>query len=54
MPPAARVRTCLWFDDRALPAAEFYCALLPDSRIDHVAYAAEDQETNWSPFPARC
>ena len=45
MPPAARVRTCLWFDDQALPAAEFYCALLPDSRIDHVAYAAEGQET---------
>ncbi len=22
MPPAARVRTCLWFDDQALPAAE--------------------------------
>ena len=45
MPLAARVRTCLWFDDQALPAAEFYCTLLPDSRIDHVAYAAEGQET---------
>ena len=45
MPPAATVRTCLWFDDQALPAAEFYCALLPDSRIDHVGYAAEDRET---------
>ncbi len=42
---AARVRTCLWFDDQALAAAEFYCALLPDSRIDHVAYAAEGRET---------
>ena len=46
MPPAARVRTSLWFDDRALPAAEFYCALLPDSRIDHVGYAAEGEETS--------
>ena len=31
-----RVRTCLWFDDAALPAAEFYCSLLPGSRIEHV------------------
>ena len=46
MPPAAKVRTCLWFDDQALPAAEFYCALLPDSRIDQVGYAAEGQETS--------
>lgn len=44
MPLAARVRTCLWFDHQALPAAEFYCALLPDSRIDHVGYASEGQE----------
>ena len=43
MPRTAKVRTCLWFDDRALPAAEFYCALLPDSRIDHVEYSAEGQ-----------
>ena len=31
-----KVRTCLWFDDNALAAAEFYCTLLPNSRIDHV------------------
>lgn len=31
-----KVRTCLWFDDNALAAAEFYCSLLPNSRIDHV------------------
>ena len=43
MPRTAKVRTCLWFDDRALPAAEFYCALLPDSRIDRVEYSAEGQ-----------
>ena len=30
------VRTCLWFDDSALPAAEFYCSLLPDSRVERV------------------
>ena len=44
MPLAAKVRTCLWFDDQALPAAEFYCTLLPDSRIDHVGYAPEGQD----------
>ena len=32
-----KVKTCLWFDDQALPAAEFYCSLIPDSRIDHVS-----------------
>lgn len=32
-----RVRTCLWFDDQALPAAEFYCGILPGSRIEEVA-----------------
>lgn len=31
-----KVRTCLWFDDQALEAAEFYCSLLPDSRIESV------------------
>ena len=33
----SKVSTCLWFDDQALEAAEFYCSLIPDSRIDHVA-----------------
>ncbi len=28
-----KVKTCLWFDNQALPAAEFYCSLLPDSEI---------------------
>ncbi len=31
-----KVKTCLWFEDQALPAAEFYCSLIPDSRIDNV------------------
>lgn len=39
-----KVRTCLWFDDNALEAAEFYCALLPDSRIEHIGYYCEGQE----------
>ncbi len=39
-----KVRTCLWFVDSALPAAEFYCSLLPDSRIDHVEDYPEGQD----------
>ena len=35
------VSTCLWFDDQALPAAEFYCSLLPESRIDRIRYTPE-------------
>ena len=39
-----KVRTCLWFDDQALPAAEFYCALISDSRIDQVGRYPEGQD----------
>lgn len=39
----AKVRTCFWFDDTALPAAELYCSLLPDSRIEHICYYPEGQ-----------
>ena len=38
-----KVRTCLWFDDQALPAAEFYCSLIPDSRIDHIGRHSDGQ-----------
>lgn len=40
----AKVRTCLWFDDDALPAVEFYCTLLPDSRIEHIGHYPEAQD----------
>ncbi|GJL81386.1 MAG: putative 3-demethylubiquinone-9 3-methyltransferase [marine bacterium B5-7] len=39
-----KVRTCLWYDNQALPAVEFYCSLLPDSRIDRVGYYPQGQE----------
>ncbi len=42
--PLHKVRTCLWFADQALPAAEFYCSLLPGSRIEKVAKFPEGQE----------
>ncbi|MCW5698400.1 MAG: VOC family protein [Rhodospirillales bacterium] len=31
-----KVRTCWWFDGSGKEAADFYCSLLPDSRIDGV------------------
>lgn len=36
-----KIKTCLWFDDQALPAAEFYCGLIPDSHVDAVALYPE-------------
>lgn len=39
-----KVKTCLWFDRDALPAAEFYCSLLPDSRIEDVGRYPEGSE----------
>ena len=39
-----KIRTCLWFDDQALPAAEFYCSILPESRIDRIDRYPEGQE----------
>ena len=43
MTETPKVRTCLWFDDQALPAAEFYCALIPGSRIGHIGRHTEGQ-----------
>ena len=42
--PAAptRVMPCLWFDGRALEAAEFYAATFPDSRVGAVQRAPTD------------
>ena len=37
-----KVATCLWFERDARAAAEFYCSLVPDSRIDRIWHAATD------------
>ncbi len=37
-----KITPCLWFDTQALDAAEFYCTLFPDSRVDHVQRAPSD------------
>lgn len=36
------ITTCLWFDRQGEEAANYYVALLPDSRIDNVMRAATD------------
>jgi predicted 3-demethylubiquinone-9 3-methyltransferase (glyoxalase superfamily) len=34
---SSTIRTCLWFrDGRGREAAEFYCGLIPDSRVERV------------------
>ena len=37
MPNPDLIGTCLWFEDRAVEAAEFYVSLFPDSSIVHVS-----------------
>ena len=32
----SKLRTCLWFNDNGRQAAEFYVALIPDSKIESV------------------
>jgi predicted 3-demethylubiquinone-9 3-methyltransferase (glyoxalase superfamily) len=38
----SKIAPCLWFDGQAEEAAEFYTAILPDSRIEKVQRAAAD------------
>src|SRR3546814_8866788 len=34
---SSSIRTCLWFrDGRGREAAEFYCSLIPDSRVERI------------------
>jgi len=36
------IAACLWFDRQAEEAANFYAALFPDSRVDHVQRSPAD------------
>jgi predicted 3-demethylubiquinone-9 3-methyltransferase (glyoxalase superfamily) len=38
---ARNLMTCLWYRTEALEAAEHYCAVVPDSRIDDVTRSPE-------------
>lgn len=44
MSASDKIRTCFWYDSEALPAAEFYVSLLPDSRIEQVGHYPEGSE----------
>jgi predicted 3-demethylubiquinone-9 3-methyltransferase (glyoxalase superfamily) len=38
---AGRLTTCLWFDTQGEEAAEFYCSVIPDSRVLDVSRYGE-------------
>ncbi len=38
-----RVRTCLWYSDRAEEAAAFYTEIVPNSRFEGVLFAEENK-----------
>ena len=41
-----KITPCLWFDRQAQEAAEFYCSVFPDSRIDRVDRSPADNPSN--------
>ena len=45
MPKPISVSTCLWFNDNAEAAVEFYCALFPDARIVRVNHNRDEDGT---------
>lgn len=42
MPSPQKIAPCLWYDTKALEAAEFYVSVFPESRIDHVVRSGVD------------
>ena len=47
---AQKITPCLWFDDQAQEAAEFYTAIFPDSKITKVArYGEAGREAHGRP-----
>jgi predicted 3-demethylubiquinone-9 3-methyltransferase (glyoxalase superfamily) len=50
MPSFTKISPCLWFDDQAEPAAEYYCGIFKDSKIVRVSrYTAEGREIHRKP-----
>ncbi len=43
---------CLWFEDQAKEAAEYYCTVFPNSKILHQSPVAVNFELNGNPFMA--
>ncbi|BCB25927.1 VOC family protein [Sulfurimicrobium lacus] len=45
-----RITPCLWFDTQAEEAAQFYCAIFPNSRIANISrYGEEGHEIHGKP-----
>jgi predicted 3-demethylubiquinone-9 3-methyltransferase (glyoxalase superfamily) len=45
-----RITPCLWFDDQGEEAAQFYCAIFPNSRVGKVSrYGKEGREIHGKP-----
>ena len=50
MPVVQRITPCLWFDDQALPAAEFYTSIFKDSKIGKISrYGEAGREIHGKP-----
>lgn len=45
MPKPTTVSTCLWFDDQAEEAVNFYCSLFQDARIVRINHNRDDDGT---------
>ena len=50
MPVVQRITPCLWFDDQALPAAEFYTSIFKNSKIGTISrYGEAGREIHGKP-----
>lgn len=49
---AKQLQTCLWFENQAKEAADFYCGIFPNSKILSVSPMAVHFELNGTPFMA--
>ncbi|GGX77051.1 VOC family protein [Litchfieldella qijiaojingensis] len=50
MPAIQRITPCLWFDDQAEEAANFYTVIFPNSRIVHISrYGEAGKEVHGKP-----
>jgi predicted 3-demethylubiquinone-9 3-methyltransferase (glyoxalase superfamily) len=50
MPVVQRITPCLWFDDQALPAAEFYTSIFKNSKIGKISrYGEAGREVHGKP-----
>lgn len=46
----SNIKPCLWYDNQAKEAAEFYCSIFPNSKIISASNLLVDFELNGMPF----